>query len=164
MSEIRRLKDFTERKIEDLSNLIARAFQDDPLFVYLYPDPTERKVKSIMFCEYMILVGIRMGEVYITSDNKGIAIWMAYFIKEYVLEKQPTEIIRGLRRVMKTTFSDPQFTARHDIFNDDVNISFHNERAQYPHWDLTLIAVDPLHQGKGYGSKLINKKLVEIDE
>jgi ribosomal protein S18 acetylase RimI-like enzyme len=165
MSEIYILKDFIEAQIEDLSNLIARAFQTDPLFVYLYPDSTERKVKSVKFCEYMLLVGIKMGEVYITSsENIGVAIWMAYYIKDHVLEKQPKEIIRRLRRVMKDVFSDPQFTSRHNIFNDDVNIAFHNERAKYPHWDLTLIAVDPLHQGKGYGSKLIKAKLAEIDE
>ena len=51
MSEPYHLKRLQEDQIEAASRVAARAFQDDPLFVYYYPDPIERKIKSVTRCE-----------------------------------------------------------------------------------------------------------------
>ena len=40
----------------------------------------------------------------------------------------------------------------------------HIELAPPKHWYLAGLAVDPEHQGKGYGSKLLNETLSNIDE
>ena len=60
-------------------------------------------------------------------------------------------------------FSDPQYTEKFVIISEIFN-SLRNEYAKFSHWYLALIAVDPLHQGKGYASRLIKAKLREIDK
>jgi ribosomal protein S18 acetylase RimI-like enzyme len=39
-----------------------------------------------------------------------------------------------------------------------------DELTPFEHWYLEILAVDPQHQGKGYGSKLLNETLSLIDE
>ena len=60
-------------------------------------------------------------------------------------------------------FSDPLYTEKFFIITEIFN-SLRNEYAKFSHWYLALIAVDPLHQGKGYASKLLRMKLAEIDK
>ena len=164
MSELYNLNRLHEDQIEAASHVLARAFQDDPLFVYLYSNPLERKTKCITYCEWIILNGILYGEVYTTSSNiEGIAVWLGYFIKDHKIEKQSKESKKRLRKVKRETFSESLFIERCDIFTEVIN-SFQDEHANIPHWELTIIGVDPIHQGKGYGSKLLRMKLAEVDE
>ena len=164
MSELYHLKRLQEDQIEAASRVAARAFQDDPLFVYYYPDPIERKIKSVTRCENLILLGILSGEVYTTSsDIQSVAVWNPYGITDQIIGKQSKEIIRKLRKVKREMFSDRLFTEKFGIISEIFN-SLHNNHAKFPHWYLTLIAVDPLHQGKGYASMLIRTKLRELDK
>lgn len=164
MSELYHLKRLQEDQIEAASRVAARAFQDNPLFVYYYPDPIERKIKSVTRCENLILLGILSGEVYTTSsDIQSVAVWNPYGITDQIIGKQSKEIIRKFRKVKREMFSDRLFTEKFGIISEIFN-SLHNKHAKFPHWYLTLIAVDPLHQGKGYASMLIKPKLREIDK
>ena len=164
MSKLYPLKRLLEDQIDAASRVAAHALQDDPLFVSYYPNPIERNIKNVIRCKNMILLGILSGEVYITSSNiEGVAIWNPHEIKELRMGKQSKEIIRESRKVRREIYTDPDFANRigasMEIFN-----SLQNEYANFPHWYLTLIAVDPLHQGKGYASMLLKAKLRELDK
>ncbi len=164
MSKLNHLKRLQNDQIEAASRVAARAFYDDPLFVYCFPDLNERKIKAVTHCEYMILLGILSGEVFITSSNiEGVAVWHAYDIKDQKIEKQSKEIIRRLRRVKRENFSDRLFAEKFSIYAE-INISLHNEHVNFPHWYFIMLAVDPLQQGKGHGSMLIRAKLRELDK
>jgi len=164
MSELNHLKRLQEDQIEEASRVAASAFQDDPLFVYYYPDPIERKIKSVTRCENLILMGILSGEVYTISSNiEGVAVWNPYGLTNQIIRKQSKEIIRKMKKVQRELFSDPLYTKKFVITSEIFN-SLRNEYAKFPHWYLALIAVDPLHQGKGYASMLIRAKLREIDK
>ena len=164
MSILSHLKRLQKDQIEAASRVAARAFQNDPLSVYYYPDPIERKIKTVTKCEYLILLGIISGEVYITSsDIQGIAVWNTYGIKDQTIGKQSKEIIRKLRKVKRKMFSDRLFSEKYGITSEIYN-SLHNKHANFPHWDFMMLTVDPLHQGKGYASMLIKPKLREIDK
>jgi len=164
MSELYHLKRLREDQIEETSRVLGRAFQDDPLFVYCYPDPIERKNKSVTHFEWLILLGILSGEVYITSsDIESVAVWHPYAIEDKKRGKQSKEIIRRLRKVRRKAFSDVFYSERMAIF-EEISNSFQNEHVNFPHWYLSIIGVDPIHQGKGYGSKLLRMRLAEIDK
>ncbi|MGB5909673.1 MAG: GNAT family N-acetyltransferase [Promethearchaeia archaeon] len=164
MNKLDHLKLLSEDQIEAASKVLGRAFQDDPLFVYCFPDPIERKIKIAIHGEFLILLGILSGEVYITSSNiEGVAIWHPHGIKDQIIGKQSKETMRRLRKVRKINFSDPLVIERIGIFEEIAN-SFQNEHVNFPHWYLAFIGVDPIHQGKGYASKLLRMKLAEIDE
>jgi GNAT superfamily N-acetyltransferase len=164
MSELYQLKQIQEDQIKTASKVLARAFQDDPLFMYCIPDPIERKKRTAAHSEFLILTGLLSGKVHITSSNiEGVAVWNAYAIKDQKMEKQSKEILRRLRKVKRINFSDPLFLERMGIFEEIAN-SFQQEHINFPHWYLAFIGVDPIHQGKGYASKLLRMKLAEIDE
>ena len=164
MTELYHDKKLHEDQIEEASKVIGRAFQDDPLFIYCFPDPIERINKSTTHGEWMILLGILSGEVYTTSrEIEGVAVWHSYSIKDIETGKQSKEIIRRLRKVKRKNFSDPLFVERIGIFEEIAN-SFQIEHVNVPHWYLSIIGVDPIHQGKGFGRKLIKIKLTEIDQ
>ncbi len=164
MSKLDHLKRLQTDQIEAASRVAARAFYDDPLFVYCFPDLNERKIKAVTHCEHMILLGILSGEVFTTSSNiEGVAVWHANDIKDQKLGKQSKEIIRRLRRVKRENFSDPLFAEKYSIYAEISN-SLRNKHVNFPHWDLIMLAVDPLQQGKGYASMLIRVKLREFDK
>ena len=164
MSELHHPKRLQEDQIEAVSRVAARALHDDPLFTNYYPDPVERKIKNVIRCKNMILLGILSGEVYTTlNDIEGIAVWNSYGITDLRIGKQSKEIIRKSRKVKREMLSDPVFTERIGASMEIYN-SLRNEYANFPHWYLTLIAVDPLHQEKGYASMLIRGKLRELDK
>jgi len=164
MSELFQIQQLREDQVEAASKVLARAFQDDPLFIYCFPDPKERKIKNVTFCEFLILNGILYGDVYITStDIEGVSVWWPFFKKDENIEMLSKEIKRRMRKAKRDSFSDPGFIERYGVFTE-VQSSFENEHVNFPHWELMIIGVDPIHQGKGYGSKLIRMKLAEIDE
>ncbi len=57
MSELNHLMQLREDQIEEASRILSRAFQDDPLFAYCYPDPIERKKNSIK------LIRMKLAEI-----------------------------------------------------------------------------------------------------
>jgi ribosomal protein S18 acetylase RimI-like enzyme len=164
MSELYQLQRLREDQVETASKILARAFQDDPLFVYCIPDPNKRKIKCVDHCKWLILLGILSGEVYTTSgDIEGVAIWHPYAIEDKKRGEQSKEILRKLRKIRRELFSDVLYAARMNIFEEIAN-SFQIEHVNFPHWYLTIIGVDPTHQGRGHGTKLIKMRLAKIDE
>ena len=164
MSILSHLKRLQNDQIEAASRVAARALQNDPLSVYYYPDPIERKIKTVIKCEYLILLGILSGEVYTTSsDIQGVAVWHTSGIKDQTMGKQSKEIIKKLRKVKRKMFLDRLFSEKYST-TMEIYISLHNKHANFPHWEFTMLTVDPLHQGKGYASMLIKPKLREIDK
>ena len=164
MSELYHLKRLPEHLIEAASRVAARAMQDDPIFVNYYPDPIERDIKNFIRCKNMILVGILSGIVYITSSNiEGVAVWNPHEVKEWKIGKQSKEILRESRKVRREIYSDREYANRTSA-SMEIFDSLKNEYANFPHWYLTFIGVDPVHQGKGYASMLIRAKLRELDK
>lgn len=164
MTELYHLKYLPENKIEAACKVAARAMQDDPIFVKFYPDPIERAHKNFIRCKNMILVGILSGEVYITSNNiEGISVWNPHEIKDWTIGKQSKEILRESRKVRREIYSDREYAIRTSTSMQIFN-SLKDEYANFPHWYLTFIGVDPVHQGKGYASMLLRAKLSELDK
>jgi ribosomal protein S18 acetylase RimI-like enzyme len=163
MNETYQLQRLRENQVETASEILANAFQDDPLFVHLYPDPVKRKTGSFNHCKFLILNGILYMDVYITSDDiECIAIWRAYNVKNYKIEIESKEIKKNIQKVKKENFSDPLFVEKYGAFTE-IQSFFENKYTNFPHWELMIIGVNPIHQGKGHGSKLLTTKLVEID-
>lgn len=144
---------------------LTRAFHEDPLIQLIFPNPEERKRYSQVFWKFMIKDGIKYGEVYSsTSKIEGVAKWLPPG-KEHmgiwrtirsggikmgiVLTKQKDERKLSPRKIEKIT---------------DNIIRIHKELMKEPHWYLACIGVDPDHQGKGYGSKLIKPMLKRIEK
>jgi N-acetylglutamate synthase-like GNAT family acetyltransferase len=148
-------------QIDQASEMLARAFQEEPLFIYFYPDPLYRKEKSIFMLKNLIISGLVSGEVYITSDKcEGVAVWNPFGEFKKKSRTQSRELIKMLRGVRKEIYSDPELVERNSRLSE-VNTELHYKYANSPHWFLSTIGVDPIFQGKGFASRLIRMKLEE---
>ncbi len=141
------------------ADLCARAFFDDPLTMYYFPDDADRLINSGYAFEFLIRYGVFYGKVYSISNKlEGIAAWWppesAIMTIERMLECGGIELISKFERnVTRKIQRVEQFV-----------YSVQQRYAPFPHWYLSPLAVDPEFQGKGYASLLLRSMLGRIDQ
>ena len=138
--------------------MLSRVFKDE--LKDIFPNPEERRVKEPIVNEFLLRRDYSYSRSFITSHKlEGIAVWMHSDKRE----KRPfwrvltsgaiwQAIKIGIKPLMKMQAVD-QYVERK-----------HKELAPHKHWYLAALAVNPQHQGKGYGSKLLNEMLSYIDK
>jgi GNAT superfamily N-acetyltransferase len=149
----------TKAQIKPTAVMLARAFQDDPLFAYFLPDAVKRKEKLHHIFEVFIRYGVLYGEAYATSPNlEGATVWFPPGRAEMTLWR--TIRCGGLflyfkvgRKVMSRVLG---------FF--DYAFKVHGRHAPFPHWYGAVLGVDPEFQGKGYMSALMKPILARIDQ
>lgn len=149
----------TEGQIKAAGEMLTRAFYDYPFFVYFLPNLDERSRKLPEIFEFMVRYGIRYGEVYSISANlEGIAGWIPYWEVELTEERA---IKCGGRDLALSLGLD--YNKRYEPMEKSID-RCHKQYADFSHWYLYPIGVDPVYQGKGYASELLRAKLAEIDK
>lgn len=138
--------------------MLSRAFKDE--LKDIFPDPEERKIKEPLVNEFYVRRDFSYSKTFITSPRaEGIAIW----VHSDRLEDRPLwriftpGVIRlifkiGIRPLIKLQAQEKYMEKKH------------KELVHGEHWYLAVLAVDPQHQGKGYGGKLLNGMLANIDK
>ena len=155
LNHVVRLK---ESQVKPASEVFARAFQDDPFFVYLLPDTSQRKNVLPYIFELNIRYGVSYGEVYaISSSLEGVAMWFPPETADMSL----WGIIRcgGLSLLPKIG----RFTGKMQRLNEYTNL-IRRRHAPFRHWFLQTLGVAPVFQGRGYAGALLKAMLVRIDE
>lgn len=135
----------------------ARAFMNDPLWVYLIPDLRQRQIYLPRFSRVLFRFGILNGQAYGVGDPLGgVALWSA--------PAQKTRLSAALRAGFPRLLFSPflfQFVRAGEIFG-----RFGEMQKQYapdPHYYLNTISVLPEAQGQGLASKLIRPILAQAD-
>jgi len=145
--------------IKPVAEMLARAYQDAPLFTYFIPDASERRIKLPYFLQFLIRYNVLYGEVYATSTNlEGIAGWLPS-------EKANMSFWRMIRsgllslipKVGREVLERPQHF-------DEYYTPMYKCHTPFRHWVLHLIGVDPILQGKGYAGTLLKAMFARIDE
>lgn len=62
-------------KIQSVAAILARAFVDDPMFEFIFPDNTTRLQTLMAFFQPFVADGINRGEVLLAPANQGVCIW-----------------------------------------------------------------------------------------
>jgi GNAT superfamily N-acetyltransferase len=153
VADLSNLVRLNKSKVKPAAEMMARAFQDDPLSVYFIPDVYERKTKLPFVFQSLMRCGLSYGEVYATSLNlEGATVW-------FPSDKVDEALWRNTRsdKVGKETES------RQRAFGDYAT-SVHERHAPFAHWYLLLLGVDPIYQGKGYASILLRTMFARIDK
>ncbi len=149
-----------EGKIITAAKVMSRAFQQEPFTVYTLPDSQDRIEKNPYIFEFMLRYGTLFGEVYTTSHNmEGIAIWLPYWEAEMKAKK--------IRKAGFNSFYEKmgdEYFKRLEICESHKVLLHKRHTADFSHWYLSSIGVDPIHQGKGYASKLLKPKLAQCEE
>ena len=158
IDELNNLFRLTKEHIKQACKVSGRAFQDDPVTKYMFPDEIERREKVLYGFVPIYKHGIRDGEVYATSENlEGIAVW----IPPKKVHQSIWSMMRhgGFHAMRKTGFKAMKKGMPIYKYLDPA----HKRLAPFDHWYLQSIAVEPEEQGKGYGSSLLRAMITKID-
>jgi ribosomal protein S18 acetylase RimI-like enzyme len=141
------------------AEVLARAFQNYPALKYYYPDNAGRNKVNRYFSAISTYFGVHYGEMYTTSANlEGIAVWMPsanYNMNmRSLLRSVPLSVLLGFG--LSAGF---KMRAMGEYID-----RVHKRLAPFDHWYLLVLGVDPLHQGKGYASRLVRPMLVRADQ
>jgi GNAT superfamily N-acetyltransferase len=148
----------SQSKINDAAALLSRAFWDDPMTLFLYPDVEERRELGPNFYILNMEHAAIGGELYTTSSFKGIAVW-----RFFGDETRPTvDRANDPRNRLPEAMGNGPFQ-RLMIIAECTN-EMHKRLVKGQHCYLFFLGVEPGHQGNGIGSLLIKPVLKMADE
>ena len=133
-------------------DVLGRAFHDDPVASYLFPNPKNRARKWARFSGMAIDSMGETAHVLTTERVEGTAIWQL-----------PAESQLGFGQNLRMAlrfFAIAGLGARRAARLGNFS-GAHRPRA--PHYYLAALGTDPPHQGKGVGSALIEPVLARAD-
>jgi GNAT superfamily N-acetyltransferase len=140
------------------SQVLARAFNDDPVLIQSVTEPGRRAgLLRSMFC--MVLNhGIRHGEVYTVSPRlEGIAIWLPSELPDITFWEALRSgglalLFKGGWEFMRKMKQDEEFIRR-----------LRQRLVPTPHWYLAVLGVAPEFQGRGCAGRLLKPMLARLD-
>lgn len=135
-----------EKKI---AALVGLAFAADPVVRWLLPEPYDYLKSNQNYVRLSSGPAFDNNSAFIIGSMCGAAIWLPPGIE---VDSSP------LAEFNKQTI-DPV------VLDDHVETKrkCRTYRPVEPHWHLTLIAVDPVQRGRGYGAALMSHALKIID-
>lgn len=128
---------------------MTMAFSADPAARWAWTDPLQFVT---IFIPLVTLFGGKAfdhGSAYVIGDFYGVAQWLPPGV-------HPDE--EAIGELLERNMSDPQLADV--LFLFEQMAAFHPRE---PHWYVPLIGVDPMFQGRGYGTKLMQQGLAACD-
>jgi len=125
------------------------AFSTDPVARWAWPDPLQY---ISTFMPLVTLFGGKShdhGSAHVIGDFVGVAQWLPPGI-------QPDD--EPIGELFRQNMVEPRLSEVLSLFEQMAD--FHPAE---PHWYLPLIGIDPMFQGRGYGSRLMQHALVACD-
>ncbi len=143
----------TRDKVAPLANALARAFQNEPAFGYIIPDPQSRRAALNRAFPMFIREDMAKGVAYATPGCEAVTLWRA-----------PGQAHDGLWDTIRLL---PAYTAslRSGLMRGE-RISRHIAKhlPKEPVWYLHFAGCDPAHQGRGMGGAAIRAGLARADD
>jgi GNAT superfamily N-acetyltransferase len=155
---VTRITRLPDSQIEEASHVLARAFYNDPLQCYTFPDPKERAKLSPAHFAAIVRYGKLAGEIWCTEGAlHGVVIWGSP-------GRQPNEewLEQSGLNALPTVIGSSAY-ARFSEVIDHVD-ALHSHNVTRPHWYAMVIGVDPSAQGQGIGSALLQPVMARADE
>ncbi len=137
-----------------LRRSLARAFTDDPVALWACPSDALRERVLRRFYRIVLRQALRHDEVWTDANAAGAAIWMPPGHTHY-------GPLAGLELLGALGF--PRLLARVPVVAAGAIKTDLAHPSKPPHWFLAALGVDPDHQGKGLGSRLMTPVLEQCD-
>jgi len=135
-----------QSRLHEASDVLARAFHDDPAWVWLIPDAARRA--RLLPWLFRIGFDVTAADVYATSGAVlGAARWLPP-------GRPSMRVIPTVRALVVTPFRLGAATTSFLAYGRAVE-TLRNEAEPGPHWYLAGIGVDPSAQRRGFGSALL---------
>jgi len=146
-----------EENLSVAAESLARAFHNDPLQTYVFPDEAERAARSPAHFAAALRYGMLFGEV-LTTEGKplGAAVWLPPETWEITPERATVAGFDDLPNVMGKEPANRFFSVLGaiDPYHRDVPPA---------HWYLMVIGVSPEACGQGLGGALIEPMMNRAD-
>lgn len=146
-------------EVAALADVLAKAFYDDPPFVWMLPDDTTRRARTRgVFTTVLRAEALRHGAVDAAWDGEsgsivGGAIWFPPGTWPSPALRQ-VRALPGYARALGRRLG-PAVT---------LLTALGRVHPSSPHWYLFAVGVDPAHQGQGVGGALLRSRLTRADE
>jgi ribosomal protein S18 acetylase RimI-like enzyme len=137
---------------------LSTAFEDDPLWLYIYPDRQERQQALSGFFRSVLALSIRQQKAYgIGSPPTGVAVW------DFPGQPRSPLSVAAFAPLLRLAFS-PFALAAFKVRR--VFAQFERMRKTHaggPHAYLQTVGIRPDSQGQGLASQLIRPFLLAAD-
>ena len=145
------------QQIKAASEVLGRAFMNDPLWEYLAPDPARRARVLKPSFGITVRYALRYGEVYTTPALDGVACWLT----PGNTNPRPGALIR------MSIYGAPLELGFAGLFRfaaaENYTGEIHKRCVPGRHWYLWVIGVEPARQGQGVGGMLMQPVLARAD-
>jgi ribosomal protein S18 acetylase RimI-like enzyme len=149
------IRSMTHDDVPAVSAAQARAFYDDPLQVWTFPDDATRLgVLEEMFLVALPVLSLRHGECYVDPTGAVAALWVPPSKWPFHLEDGDLDALASLRDLL-----GPRGIERQQLANDAMGRAHPLE----PHWYLQGLGTDPAMQRRGYASAALAPVLARCD-
>ncbi len=130
------------------ADLLARAFQNDPLMVYFVPDEEKRRRLLPILFRIVVHYCLRYGIIYTTSNLDGLVC---------CLPPGQTKTIGRLARVSLSGIPVQLGLTglRRFLHASTYTSAAHKQAAPGAHWYIWVVGIDPQRQGHGFGGQLL---------
>jgi len=158
MTSLREPTLLQDEQLDAAGEVLGRAFHDDPLNLYIFPDEEKRRRVLPWMLRTATHYAQRHGEVHTTPDNvEGAAVWLP----------PGGTAISNLRMLMAGMWRVP-FKAGLGATSRFMRMSSHLDKrhehdVQGRHWYLMILGVEPERQGQGVGGALIQPVIARAE-
>ena len=142
----------------DSAQVLARAFFDDPMMVYIMPDDAQRREILPAFMDAGVRICENDGEVYTTP---GVVLGNACWLPPGATEVNDERLAAagGLEVIERMgEEAGGRFAGLMGHMGE-----LHEQAVPAEHWYLLILGVDPPRQGQGVGGSLIEPVLRRAD-
>jgi GNAT superfamily N-acetyltransferase len=147
----------TKAQLKPAAEMVARAFRDEPLGVYLFPDLAEREKKLPGIFRSRLIYGLLYGGAVVFPNLEGVVVWVPSERSHRTLWRD----IRSGRTAMLFSLGR-KARARWKALGAYVG-AMKKRHVPAAYCYGLLLAVDPAYQGQGYGGALLKAVLAEAD-
>jgi GNAT superfamily N-acetyltransferase len=137
----------------------TRAFWNDPMFNFFTPDLLVQHKNLVGFFAAGIHDCAEHGEVWVATSETTLAGVAAWLPPGVFPATGGTRALRQGLRVAPTIVRSPRRRTAYRMMNEMTARHPHDE-----HWYLMILGTDPLYQGRGVGTALIEPVLERADE
>jgi GNAT superfamily N-acetyltransferase len=145
-----------ETQIVAAGRILTAAFHDDPLQMYVFPDPAERTQRSPAQFSALVRYGSLFGEVCAAAGMIGVSAWVPPGVTS-TAEQASQSGYQQLPRLM----GNEAFRRLGMVL--DYLSDAHRAGLPGEHWYLAIVGVLPEHQSRGYGEALLTPIIHRAD-
>ncbi|WP_310497687.1 GNAT family N-acetyltransferase [Sandarakinorhabdus sp.] len=140
-----------------VTDILARAFQDDPAMTWIWPDAAQRSRRLPRFFDLITHTDVDPAHWHIALDRDGQPAAAALWRRPSRWEVPTRAMLRQLPRLVGTFGRDLPRALRLQGLLDANHM-------RYRHWYLQFVGCLPRSQGQGLGGAVIRAGLARADE